>query len=78
MMRPPSARIIGGTHQPCVPLAAELTGLPRITGLYTSMMCLLGYAVFGAWRGPIWFPLNCLVVAALERYYRSASRGSMA
>ena len=28
---------------------AELAGLPRITGLYTSMMCLLGYAVFGPW-----------------------------
>ena len=22
------------------------------------------------WRGPIWFPLNYLVVAALERYHR--------
>jgi len=26
---------------------AELAGLPPITGLYTSIMCLLGYAVFG-------------------------------
>src|SRR5205809_7853399 len=26
---------------------AELAGLPAITGLYTSIMCLLGYAVFG-------------------------------
>ena len=24
---------------------AELAGLPPITGLYTSIMCLLGYAV---------------------------------
>ena len=22
------------------------------------------------WRGPLWFPLNYLVIAALERYYR--------
>ena len=26
---------------------AELAGLPAITGLYTSVMCLLAYAVFG-------------------------------
>ncbi len=26
---------------------AELAGLPPITGLYTSIMCLLGYAVLG-------------------------------
>ena len=25
---------------------AELAGLPPITGLYTSVLCLLGYAVF--------------------------------
>src|ERR1700722_7407517 len=29
---------------------AELAGLPPITGLYTSIMCLLGYAVFGPAR----------------------------
>ena len=29
---------------------AELAGLPPITGLYTSVMCLLGYAVFGPSR----------------------------
>jgi MFS superfamily sulfate permease-like transporter len=29
---------------------AELTGLPPITGLYTSIMCLAGYAVFGPSR----------------------------
>src|SRR3954447_13159209 len=29
---------------------AELAGLPPITGLYTSMLCLLGYAVFGPSR----------------------------
>jgi len=26
---------------------AELAGLPAITGLYTSILCLLGYAAFG-------------------------------
>jgi MFS superfamily sulfate permease-like transporter len=26
---------------------AELAGLPPITGLYTSILCLPGYAVFG-------------------------------
>jgi MFS superfamily sulfate permease-like transporter len=29
---------------------AELAGLPLITGLYTSIMCLLGYAVLGPSR----------------------------
>jgi len=27
---------------------AELAGLPPVTGLYTSVLCLIGYAVFGA------------------------------
>src|SRR3954467_8296459 len=29
---------------------AELAGLPPITGLYTTMLCLVGYAVFGPSR----------------------------
>src|SRR3954451_1931364 len=29
---------------------AELAGLPAITGLYTSMLCLVAYAVFGPSR----------------------------
>jgi high affinity sulfate transporter 1 len=29
---------------------AELAGLPAITGLYTSVLCLIGYAVFGPSR----------------------------
>lgn len=27
---------------------AELAGLPAVTGLYTSVLCLIGYAIFGA------------------------------
>jgi MFS superfamily sulfate permease-like transporter len=26
---------------------AELAGLPAVTGLYTSILCLVGYAIFG-------------------------------
>ena len=26
---------------------AELAGLPAVTGLYTSILCLIGYAIFG-------------------------------
>src|SRR4026208_2292482 len=29
---------------------AELAGLPPITGLYTSVLCLIGYALFGPSR----------------------------
>src|SRR5205809_1869173 len=29
---------------------AELAGLPAITGLYTSVLCLVGYALFGPSR----------------------------
>ena len=29
---------------------AELAGLPPITGLYTSILCLIGYALFGPSR----------------------------
>src|SRR5260370_20187468 len=29
---------------------AELAGLPPITGLYTTILCLIGYAIFGPSR----------------------------
>src|SRR5262245_62288307 len=29
---------------------AQLAGLPPITGLYTSILCLVGYAIFGPSR----------------------------
>src|SRR6201991_4174851 len=29
---------------------AELAGLPAITGLYTTVLCLIGYAMFGPSR----------------------------
>ena len=33
---------------------AELAGLPAVTGLYTSILCLVGYAIFGATCSRIW------------------------
>src|ERR1700751_2059029 len=39
---------------------AELAGLPPITGLYTSILCLLGYAVFGPSRVLVLGPASSL------------------
>ena len=39
---------------------AELAGLPPITGLYTSIMCLLAYAVFGPSRILVLGPASSL------------------
>ena len=41
---------------------AELAGLPPITGLYTSILCLVGYAVFG--------PSKVLVLGRTRRWGR--------
>src|SRR2546425_11538957 len=45
---------------------AELAGLPAITGLYTSILCLVGYALFGPSRilvlGPA-SPLGPMIAA---------------
>src|SRR6195256_2562541 len=39
---------------------AELAGLPAITGLYTTILCLVGYAVFGPSRILVWGPDSSL------------------
>ena len=38
---------------------AQLAGLPPITGLYTSIMCLLGYAVFGGRPASCAYAMPC-------------------
>ncbi|MFE2141155.1 SulP family inorganic anion transporter, partial [Streptomyces sp. NPDC059456] len=47
---------------------AELAGLPAITGLYTTVLCLLGYAVFGPSRILVLGPDSSLgpMIAATE------------
>ena len=52
---------------------AELAGLPPITGLYTSIMCLLGYAVFGPSRILVLGPdssLGPMIAATIGRSWR--------
>ena len=54
---------------------AELAGLPAITGLYTSILCLLGYAVFGPSRILVLGPdssLGPMIAAAVDAYRREA------
>src|SRR4026208_483831 len=48
---------------------AELAGLPPITGLYTSILCLLGYAGFGPSRILVLGPDSSLgaLIAATSR-----------
>ena len=68
-----------------LPLRAALAvglppGAPLRPGRATGVHAEIDYepaesttAMFGGnsnWRGPVWFPLNYLVVAALERYHR--------
>ena len=56
---------------------AELAGLPPITGLYTSIMCLLGYAVFGPSRILVLGPDSSLgpMIAATILPLVAAGRG---
>ena len=42
--------VLAGLLVPSGMAYAELAGLPPITGLYTTILCLLGYAVFGPSR----------------------------
>src|SRR5215207_6339985 len=47
---------------------AELAGLPPVTGLYTTIACLLGYAVFGPSRVLVLGPdssISPLILAAI-------------
>jgi MFS superfamily sulfate permease-like transporter len=49
---------------------AELAGLPPITGLYTTIMCLLAYAVFGPSRILVLGPdssLGPMIAATIAR-----------
>src|SRR5512141_1866269 len=39
---------------------AELAGLPPVTGLYTSILCLIGYAIFGPSRILVLGPVSSL------------------
>ena len=65
---------------------AELAGLPAITGLYTTILCLLGYAVFGPSRILVLGPDSSLgpMIAAtilpdrrLERRPRAGGRAGV-
>src|ERR671935_1446393 len=47
---------------------AELAGLPAVTGLYTTIACLVGYAVFGPSRVLVLGPdssVSPLILAAI-------------
>ena len=47
---------------------AELAGLPPVTGLYTTIACLIGYAVFGPSRVLVLGPdssISPLILAAI-------------
>src|ERR1700745_4429111 len=47
---------------------AELAGLPAVTGLYTTIACLVGYAIFGPSRVLVLGPdssISPLILAAI-------------
>ena len=52
---------------------AELAGLPPITGLYTSILCLVGYAIFGPSRILVLGPDSSL---GHDRRHHHPHRGS--
>ena len=47
---PPQRIVVVTQSAPDRYLGAELAGLPTVTGLYTTIACLVGYAVFGPSR----------------------------
>ena len=55
---------------------AELAGLPAITGLYTTVICLIGYAVFGPSRVLVLGPDSSLgpMIAAVVLAVRGGLR----
>ena len=54
---------------------ADLAGLPPVTGLYTSILCLLGYAVFGPSRILVLGPDSSLGPMIAATIAPSAARG---
>src|SRR5215831_1331460 len=58
---------------------AELAGLPAVTGLYTTIACLIGYAVFGPSRVLVLGPdssVSPLIFAAITPLLVTSDPGS--
>ena len=53
---------------------AELAGLPPVTGLYTTIACLVGYAIFGPSRVLVLGPGLVGLAADLRRHHAAAGR----
>ena len=56
---------------------AELAGLPPVTGLYTTIACLVGYAIFGPSRVLVLGPdasVSPLIFAAITPLLAAATR----
>ena len=53
---------------------AELAGLPPVTGLYTTIACLVGYAVFGPSRVLVLGPDSSLGPLILRRHHPASRR----
>ena len=72
--RPSSSRRTG--CGPCRPTTASTPTSSHVEGITATIdyePAESTTAMFGGnsnWRGPLWFPLNYLVVSALERYHR--------
>ena len=58
---------------------AELAGLPAVTGLYTTIACLIGYAIFGPSRVLVLGPdssVSPLIFAAIAPLFVAGDSGS--